>query len=313
MITQACNGKEISKTIYDIVVVGGGPSGLASAIYASRYGLKTILFSDSFGGAMGLAHIISNYPGFKEISGLELADKFIEQAKAFGAEIEFEKVIDIAKNGDCFIVNTDRRTVNTRKVILAIGRTKKKLGIEREDELIGKGISYCATCDSWLYKGKVVGVVGGSDSAVTSALLLADLAKKVYLLYRKDRLRAEDVWVKQALSNPKIEVLYNTEITELLGTGQLTGIRTNASKMIQLDGLFIEIGMVPNTELLAKLGIALDSENYIVVDKSQKTSIPSIFAVGDATNSTELKQVLTSASQGAIAVYHCHLELKSHV
>ncbi len=311
MITQACNGKEIGKTIYDIVIVGGGSSGLTSAIYASRYGLKTILFSDSFGGAMGLAHIISNYPGFKEISGLELADKFIEQAKALGAEIEFEKVMDIAKNGDCFIVNTDRRTVNARKVILAIGRTKKKLGIEREGELIGKGISYCATCDGWLYKGKVVGVVGGSDSAVTSALLLADLAKKVYLIYRKDKLRAEDVWVKHVLSNPKIEVLYNTEITELLGSGQLTGIRTSASKVIQLDGLFIEIGMVPNTELLAKLGLVLDSENYIVVDKTQKTSISGIFAVGDATNSTELKQVLTSASQGAIAVYHCHLELKS--
>lgn len=297
-------------TIYDIAIIGGGPAGLTASIYAARYGLKTIVFSDSFGGTISYAHKVCNYPGFVEISGMEWSEKVISQAQSLGVEVGFEKVMAIDKIENQFVVNSDQRTVRSKKIILAIGRTRRKLGVEREEELTGKGISYCATCDGGFYKDKIVGVVGGSDAAVTSALLLADLSSKVYLIYRKEKLRAEQAWIDQATNNSKIEILYNTEVTELLGTEKLQGIKTNTGKEISIDGLFIEVGSVPNTELLSKLNLFLDEHKYIVVDKNQKTNISGIFAAGDATDSTDLKQVITASSQGAIAAYHCYLEIK---
>jgi len=300
----------MNDNIYDIAIIGGGPAGLTAAIYAARYGLKIIVFSDSFGGTITYAHKVCNYPGFVEISGMEWSEKVLSQVQALGVEVNFEKVMAIDKIENQFVVNSDQRTIKAKKIILAIGRTRRKLGVEREEELTGKGISYCATCDGGFYKNKIVGVVGGSDAAVTSALLLADLADKVYLIYRKEKLRAEQAWVDQATSNSKIEILYNTEVTELLGLEKLKAIKTNTGKEITLDGLFIEVGSVPNTELLSKLNLSLDEHKYIIVDKNQKTNVSGIFATGDATNSTDLKQVITAASQGAIAAYHCYLEIK---
>lgn len=303
----------MNTNIYDVAIVGGGPAGLTAAIYAARYGLKTVVFSDSFGGTISYAHKVCNWPGEKEISGMDLSTKILEQTQALGVEVNFEKVMAINKQDKSFIVNSDQKTIKAKKVILAIGRTRRKLGVEREDELVGKGVSYCATCDGGFYKGKIVAVVGGSDAAVTSALLLADLADKVYLIYRKEELRAEKSWVDLAITNPKIEILYRTEVTELLGQDKLTGIKTNAGREIIIDGLFIEVGSVPNTELLSKLNISLDNHNYIIVDNKQKTNQEGIFATGDATNTTELKQVITAASQGAIAAYHTYLEIKNEI
>lgn len=303
----------MSETIYDIAIIGGGPAGLTAAIYGARYGLKIMVFSDSFGGTVSYAHKVCNYPGFKEISGMDFATKTIEQAQELGVEINFEKVMAIDKQNNSFVVNSDQRTVKAKKIILAIGRTRKQLGVKREEELTGKGISYCATCDGGFYKGKIVGVVGGSDAAVTSALLLADLADKVYLIYRKEELRAEKAWADLAKANEKIEILYKTEVLELLGQEKLEGLKTNTDKTISLNGLFIEIGSVPNTELLSKLNLNLDSHNYIVVDNKQKTNVSGIFAAGDATNASDLKQVITAGSQGAVAAYHCYLEIKEKI
>ncbi|MFA5745998.1 MAG: FAD-dependent oxidoreductase [archaeon] len=303
----------MTDTIYDIAIIGGGPAGLTAAIYAARYGLKVIVFSDSFGGTISYAHKVCNYPGFKEISGMEWSEKTLDQVQSLGVEVNFEKVMDIDKQDKIFIVNSDQRTVKSKKIILAIGRTRKKLGVEREDELVGKGVSYCATCDGGFYKGKTVAVVGGSDAAVTSALLLADLADKVYLIYRKEKLRAEKAWVDLATTNPKIEIFYTTEVIELLGKEKLEAIKTNTEKTISIDGLFIEVGSVPNTELLSKLNLTLDKNNYIVVDNKQKTNQEGIFASGDATNSTELKQVITAASQGAVAAYTAYVEIKERI
>lgn len=300
----------MTDTIYDIAIVGGGPAGLTAAIYAARYGLKTVVFSDSFGGTISYAHKVCNWPGEKEISGMDLSTKILEQVQDLGVEVNFEKVMAIDKQDKSFIVNSDQKTIKAKKIVLAIGRARRKLGVKREEELTGKGISYCATCDGGFYKGKVVGVVGGSDAAVTSALLLADIADKVYLIYRKEELRAKKSWVDLATTNPKIEILYKTEVTELLGQDKLTGIKTNAGREIILDGLFIEVGSVPNTELLSKLNISLDNHNYIIVDSKQKTNQEGIFATGDATNSTELKQVITAASQGAVAAYAAYVEIK---
>lgn len=302
----------MSENIYDVVIVGGGAAGLTAAIYAARYGLKTIVFSDSFGGTITYAHKVCNYPGFTEISGMEWSEKVLSQVQALGVEVNFEKVMTIDKKEKEFVINSDQRTVKAKKIILAIGRSRRKLGVEREDELTGKGISYCATCDGGFYKNKVVGVVGGSDAAVTSALLLADLASKVYLLYRKEELRAEKAWIELVNANQKIEVLYKTEAIELLGQEKLEGIKTNIGKTISLNGLFVEIGSVPNTELLSKLNVSLDDNKFIIVNKEQKTNVSGIFAAGDATNASDLKQVITSASQGAIAAYHAYLEIKEN-
>lgn len=300
-------------TIYDVAIIGGGPAGLTASIYAVRYGLSTIVFSDSFGGTISYAHKVCNYPGFSEITGMTWATKVIEQAQSLGVLIEFEKVISIIKEKDFFIVNSDQKTIKSKKIVLAIGRERRKLGIKNEEEFVGKGISYCATCDGGFYKHKIVGVIGGSDAAVTSALLLSDISKKVYLIYRKEKLRAEKAWVEQIKNTSNIEVLYNTEVTEILGKETLEKIKINKDTELTIDGLFIEIGSVPNTELLSTLNLELDLKNYIVVDKNQKTNINGIFAVGDATNSTNLKQIITAASQGAIAAYQCYLDIKEEI
>lgn len=299
----------MSENSFDVVIVGGGAAGLTAAIYASRYGLKTLVFSDSFGGTITSAHKVCNYPGFMEISGMEWSEKVLAQVQSLGVDVNFEKVMAIDKKEKEFVVDSDQRTVKAKKIILAIGRSRRKLGIDREEELTGKGISYCATCDGGFYKDKVVGVIGGSDAAVTSALLLADIASKVYLIYRKEELRAEKAWVDLVKANPKIETLYKAEVVELLGQEKLEGIKLNTEKQLKLDGLFIEIGSVPNTELLSKLNLSLDENKFIIVDKEQKTNVSGIFAAGDVTNASDLKQLITAASQGAVAAYHCYLDL----
>lgn len=300
----------MNENIYDLAIIGGGPSGLTAAIYGKRYGLTTVVISDSFGGMMSTAHKICNYPGFNEITGMDLSQKMIDQATNLNVEIVFEKTIDVQRQENLFIINTDQRTIKAKKIILAIGRARRKLGLPREEEFTGKGVSYCATCDAGFYKDKTVAVIGGSDAAVTAAIMLSELANKVYIIYRKEELRAEKAWIDLAINNSKIEVLYNTEVTELLGSDKLTGIVTNNDKNISVDGLFIEIGSVPNTSLLSKLDILLDKNSFIVVDKNQKTNVSGIFAAGDATNKTDLKQVITASSQGAIAAYYCYLEIK---
>jgi len=298
------------ENVYDLVIVGGGPAGLSAAIYAGRYKMNTVVISGSIGGTITLAHAVCNYPGFIEISGMELMNKITEQVEALGVPIYYEKVMDIKKEKNDFIINTDTRTLKAHKVLLALGNTRRELGLNKEKELIGKGISYCATCDGGFFKNKVVGVVGGSDAAVTSALVLADVATKVYIIYRKDKLRAEPSWSELVLKNPKIEVLFNTEVTELLGENKLSGVKFQTGKELSLDGLFIEIGAVPNTSLLSNLDVSLDEFGFIKVDRDQKTNVPGLFAAGDITNASELKQVLTAEAQGTIATFFAYKELK---
>jgi len=219
--------------------------------------------------------------------------------------------MDIKKQDDFFIVNTDQETVKARKVLLAIGKKKRTLNIENEEKYLGKGVHYCATCDGAFYKDKIVGVIGGSDAAVTAALLLSEIAKKVYLIYRGSQLRAEPMWLDSLFKQENVEVVYNSEIKELIGSEKLEKIKLKDDNEMVLDGIFIEIGHVPNTELLDKLSIKLDDHGEIIVDKAQRTNIEGVFAAGDCTNHTELKQIVTSTSQGAIASYHMFLDLKS--
>jgi len=302
----------MSDNTYDLAIIGGGVSGLTAAIYSGRYQVKTTIFTDSFGGLASGADVIVNYPGFLKVGGMELLTKITDQVKALNIPINYDKVVDISKKDDGFVINTTSESIKAKKVLLAIGMRNRKLTIPREDELTGKGVHYCTTCDAAFYKNKITAVVGGSDAAVTSALLLADIATKVYIIYRKDKLRAEPMWLESLKEHNNIEVIYNAEVKELIGEQRLEKIKLSTDQELDVTGLFIEIGTVPDKEFLSKLDIELNEFGEIVVDKSQKTSIPGIYASGDATNATDLKQIITSEAQGAIAAYNIYKELKSN-
>jgi len=302
----------MSDNTYDLAIIGGGVSGLTAAIYSGRYQVKTTIFTDSFGGLASGADVIVNYPGFLKVGGMELLTKITDQVKALNIPINYDKVVDISKKDDGFVINTTSESIKAKKVLLAIGMRNRKLTIPREDELTGKGVHYCTTCDAAFYKNKITAVVGGSDAAVTSALLLADIATKVYIIYRKDKLRAEPMWLESLKEHNNIEVIYNAEVKELIGEQRLEKIKLSTDQELDVNGLFIEIGTVPDKEFLSKLDIELNEFGEIVVDKSQKTSIPGIYASGDATNATDLKQIITSEAQGAIAAYNIYKELKSN-
>ncbi len=299
-------------TVYDLAIIGGGVAAMSCALYSGRYKMSTIMFTDSFGGVTATAHLICNYPGFLEVTGMDLMSKMTEQVTNLKIPIHYEKVMDIKKENDLFIVNSDQRAIKAKKILLAIGKKKRNLNIEDEDKFLGKGVHYCATCDGAFYKDKIVGVIGGSDAAVTAALLLSDIAKKVYIIYRGTSLRAEPMWLDSLHKQKNVEILYNSEISKLIGSEKLEKIILKDNKEIILDGIFIEIGHVPNIDLLEKLNIRLDDFGEIIVDKEQRTNVSGVFAAGDCTNHTELKQIVTSTSQGAIASYFIFKDLKAN-
>jgi thioredoxin reductase (NADPH) len=295
---------------YDFIIVGGGVAGMTAALYAGRYKLNTMVFMTSY-GAISEAHKICNYPGIKEISGMDLISNMHKQVKDLGVPIKFENIVDIqVLNKDVLVVNTEKESIKTKKVLLAIGKEKKKLNATGEDKFSGKGVHYCATCDGNFYKNKIVGVVGGSDAAVTAAIELAHIAKKVYLMYRKDKLRAEPMWIDSLKKQNNVEVMYNTEIEEFLGSDKLEKVKTKDGSEIIIDGVFIEIGSMPNTDFLNKIGVSLDDRDQVIVDKNQKTNLYGIFAAGDMTNHSDLKQIVTASSQGAIAAYNVFKDIK---
>lgn len=298
------------KKIYDLIIVGAGAAALAAALYAARYKLKTLVIGEIPGGTSGTAHEVCNYPGFEKISGMELMMKMLSQIKNNGAEFLQGTVQDIKKEKN-FLAKTEKETYEAKKIIISTGSERKKLGITGEKEFVGKGISYCATCDAGFYKEKIVGVVGGGDAALTAALLISIFAKKVYIFYRKDKFtRPDRVWLEQVEKNKKIEPIFNSEIEKLIGKEKIEGIKVkinNKEKKFELDGLFIEVGSTPNTELAQKLGVKLD-KGEIIVDKNMKTNISGIFAAGDITNNP-FKQISTAVGEGSIAAYSVYKEL----
>jgi len=294
---------------YDIIIIGAGPGGLTGALYAARYNLKVLVIGKIPGGTIGEASKVCNFPSYENISGMELVKKMIEQIRNLNVEIKQEEVIDVEKKGKEFNVVTNKNKYSCEKIILATGMQKRKLNLENEDKLIGHGISYCATCDARFFKDKIVGVVGGSDAALTGALLLSEFAKKVYIIYRKDKFfRGDYIWIDKVKKNKKIESLFNSQVAEFIGEKKLTGVILNNGKKLELDGLFIEIGGVPNTKLAKQLKIKLEEE-YIKTDFMQRTNINGIFAAGDITNNP-LKQMITACAEGAIASNSAYIEIK---
>ena len=306
----------LDTNIYDIAIVGSGPAGYAASIYASRYKLKNIVFGKLTGGTITEAHKVCNYPGVSDISGIELGMKFHEQAKEQGAETSTQSIVDIKKENGIFKLITDSgKEYFSKTVILATGTDRNKLAIPDEDKYLGKGLSYCATCDAMFYREKTVAVVGGSNSATMAATMLADIAKKVYIIYRGTELRGEPVWIDQVNKKSNITIIFQTLVTGLSGEPKLEIVKLSkefeGSNELKVDGIFIEIGSEPNITLPVKLGLDLDEKNYIKVAQNQSTSILGIWAAGDCTtNSNKFKQVVTAASEGSIAAnaIFCYLK-----
>jgi thioredoxin reductase (NADPH) len=301
---------------YDVIIVGAGPAGITAGIYANRYGLKTLIIGKDAGQTAD-AWVIENYPGVESIKGMELMDSFRRHAEKLGIEVMLMTTVSgISKAKDGFVVKTgDGQEFSCKAVVLAIGMQKRKMGLHNENKFLGKGVSYCATCDAAFFKGKIVGVVGGNDSAVTAALLLAEHSKQVYIIYRKEALRAEEAWLKKIRENPKIKVITNALPKEVKGDTLLRSVVMEVNgkpEELKLDGLFIEIGHEPETSLPKQLGAETDENGRIKIDDKMLTNVPGVFAAGDVTGRPDkLRQIITAAAEGAIAATSAYKYIKS--
>lgn len=291
--------------MYDIIIIGAGPAGLTASIYARRAEKKTlVLEAKTYGGQIINTLSIENYPVEPNISGFDFATKLYNQAKDMGSEIIFEKVIDIKNNKEFKEVITKKNTYKTKTIIIATGAENRKIGLDNEDELIGKGISYCATCDGAFYKKKDVAVVGGGNVALEDALYLSDIANKVYLIHRRDEFRADTSIVEKLKDKENVTFILNSNISEIIADEKVKSInvRNNEDRKesnIDIDGLFIAVGQVPENQNFANL-INLDKSGYIIADENCHTNIDGIFVAGD-NRTKELRQLVTATSDGAIA------------
>ena len=290
--------------MYDIIIIGAGPAGLTAAIYAKRASKNVlVLEAKSYGGQIINTLDIENYPVEAHISGFDFATKLYNQTKELGAEIKFEKVVDINDKGQVKEVITTKNTYTSKAVIVATGSENRKLGIEKEDELIGKGISYCATCDGAFFRKKNVAVVGGGNTALEDALYLSDLVNKVYLIHRRDEFRGEESTVRRLKEKENIEFVYNSNVTKLNAKERLESIevthKDGSTRTIEVDGLFVAVGRIPENENFAKL-INLDNSGYIIANEDCKTNVAGIFVAGD-NRTKEVRQLVTATSDGAIA------------
>jgi len=308
--------KKNKNDVYDIIIIGGGPAGISAAIYAARYNLKTLIISKQFGGTAAKAHLIENYPGIPQMGGTELMNEFIKHMNEYDVEKVTEEVRKIERNekDETFKVRLEKKDYVGRTVVLALGTKRRKLNIPGEKELLGKGVSYCATCDAMFFKDKVASVVGGSDAAVMAAILLAQHAKKVYIVYRNEKLRAEPIWVDRAEEHEKVEIIRHTNVVGVKGENKVESIELDnefqGSKSLVVDGMFVEIGAVPAISLAKDLGVETNDRDLIVVDKNAETTVPGVYAAGDLTvGLIDLWQIVTAAAEGALAATSAYKKL----
>jgi thioredoxin reductase (NADPH) len=301
---------------YDLAIIGAGPAGLSASVYASRYGIKNIIVGGVAGGLTTQTHEIGNWLGTQKIKGYEFAMQASDHAKSYKAEIKTFEVDELKKENDLFTLYlSNGEKISAKTILLAMGTKHRHLGVPGEKELAGKGVSYCATCDGFFYKGKTVAVIGGNDSAAGAAVHLGDIAEKVYIIYRKDRIRCENFWMNAIGKNPKVEILYQTNVKEIRGSEKVEELILDNphknSDTLKVDGIFVEIGSEPNTELLKNLEVETDEEGYIRIEPDGKTTTKGIWAAGDiTTGSDKFKQIVTAASEGAIAVHSIQKYLK---
>lgn len=291
----------------DIIIVGAGPAGLSAAIYAARAGKKALVFeSYTYGGQIVNTPEIENYPGIKNISGFDYATGLYEQATGLGAEVKFEKVLSVDKkeDGKGFIVKTGKNSYEAKAVILATGAKNRHLGIDKEEALTGRGISYCATCDGAFYRGKDVAVNGGGNTAIEDAMFLSNYCSKVYVIHRREGFRAENETLESLRKKENVEFVLNASITSILGEDRLSGIEvtdknSGEKKEIKIDGLFIAIGQEPDNKDFEEL-VDLDKGGYIIAGENCRTKTEGIYTAGDC-RTKDVRQLVTAASDGAIA------------
>jgi len=294
--------------IYDVIILGGGPAGYTAALYAARAGLSTLVLEKLFaGGQMTQTTQIDNYPGLpKGIDGVTLGMEMQAGAERFGVKTVYSEATSVSLEGNVKVIHTPQGVFECKTLIIATGADHRHLGLAKEDELIGRGVAYCAACDGMMYRGKTVAVVGGGNSAAADAALLARVAKKVYLIHRRDTLRASKVYHQPLENTSNLEFVWNSAVTELLHEDRLTGVtvtevNTGEQRQIPLDGLFISIGRQPATEIF-RGQLALDEQGYIIADETTRTSLPGVFAAGDV-RTKAVRQIVTATADGAVAAH----------
>lgn len=294
--------------MYDVIIIGGGPAGLNAALYAARSGLKTLLFEKMFaGGQMATTSTLENYIGFPDgVDAVTLAMQMQQQTANAGAQIRFDEILSVNLLGDVKTITTKKETTEAKTVILCTGASPRHLQVPGEDAFRGRGVSYCATCDGALYKGKTVAVVGGGDTALEDALFLSKYCETVYLIHRRDAFRGTHALVHKIKQIENIKLVMSHVVTNITGDSRVSNLTvqstvTNETQNLSLQGVFVAVGTVPVTTLFAEQ-LKTDEQGYIVTDESMKTAIPGVFAAGDL-RQKPLRQVITAASDGAIAAF----------
>jgi thioredoxin reductase (NADPH) len=293
--------------LYDLIILGGGPAGLTAGIYAMRAALKTVLIEKGLpGGQVAITKDVENYPGFIEIGGFELCEKFLQHAKHYDLEIVDKEAVATEPGIDYHSVRlADGTVLRAHAVILAAGGTAQKLKIPGEDENFGKGVSYCATCDGFFFRNQVVAVIGGGDTALEDALYLAKITKKVYLIHRRDAFRGSRILQQRVFSESNIEIVYDTVATDIISNERgvsglsLRNVKTDEKRIIDTDGVFIFVGFKPNSQIVPA-GVKLNTSGYVVTDEKCETKIPGLFAVGDL-RQKYANQIVLAAADGCTA------------
>ncbi len=302
--------------MYDLVVIGSGVTGYGAAMYAARLDLSCAVIGDVDGGTITLTDDVANYPGFKQLTGQELANNLKSHAEAYAVHIETGTVTDVFRDEQGFFyVVSDKKTFLAKSILFATGMKERELEVPGHDELRNRGVSYCALCDAPLFKDRVVAVIGGSDSAAKEALLLSKYCSKVYIIYRREKIRPEPINARRIEKESKIEVITETNVTEILGDDRVTAVRLdkpyNGSDTLSLDGIFIAIGGIPHSELAQKLGVNVNEKGEIMIDRSSRTNVEGVFAAGDVVD-TEFKQAITGVAEGVHAAYEAYKYVNEH-
>jgi thioredoxin reductase (NADPH) len=294
-------GIDIEK-IYDLIVLGGGPTAIGCAIYAARFAMDVLVIGKVFGGLIATTHLGENYPGITSTSGQGIMEMFKEHMNSLSIPYISDEVRSVEQVNGHFILHSFFQNFKTKSVVFATGSERKKLGIPGEEEFTGRGVSYCATCDGPFYKDKIVCVIGGSDSAAKEALFLSQNVRKVYIIYRGEEIRAEPINKKRVEENKKIEIIYKTNITEIKGENTVKSVIFDNGKEFEIDGVFIEVGSNPNSDLARHIGININHKGEIIINRKSETNLPGIFAAGDVADAP-FKQAITGVAEGVVAAY----------
>ncbi|HEY8108408.1 MAG TPA: FAD-dependent oxidoreductase [Patescibacteria group bacterium] len=301
------DAKQTKPRAYDLAIIGAGPAGLAASVYASRYKLSNVVIGPELGGYVSTTHLVEDYLGFETITGMDLANKFSEHAKKFGAELVQEQVSSTSRDGDDWVLKTwTDKEIRARAALLAVGTKHNKIGVPGEDKFEGRGVSYCVTCDAAFFKGKPVVIVGGGDSALKGALHLTEFASHLYVVHRRKDFRAEPTWVDRVKEKKNVTFVLENELVEVQGEQKVTGVKLKrpfeGKDTLEVDGVFIEIGSTPDPTLSKAFGADMDDGQFVLVGDTQRTTAERVWAAGDnTTNSAMFRQIGTASAEGSVA------------